>query len=90
MGESGGEGDGRGRPGSWDGRRGQSPHSRSQRSDAAPRHVEEGAGTGPGAQGGLNPTKQVIGLEDEQHLARHVVEELANLGEVVGRVVADL
>ena len=69
---------------------GRSPHSRGQCPDAASRHVEEGAGAGTGAQGGLDASQQVVGLEDEQHLARHVVEELADLGEVVGRVVADL
>lgn len=91
VGESGGKRyPPRGRPGSWEGSRGRSPHSRSQRSDAATRHVEEGAGAGTGAQGSLNATEQVIGLEDEEHLARHVVEELADLGEVVGCVVADL
>lgn len=73
-----------------EGRRGQRPHSRSQCPDAATRHVEEGAGTGAGAQGSLDATQQVVGLEDEQHLAWHVVEELADLGEVVGCVAANL
>lgn len=69
---------------------GRSPHSRGQCFDTASRHVEERAGAGAGAQGGLNAPQQVVGLEDEQHLAWHAVEELADLGEVVGRVVADL
>lgn len=69
---------------------GRSPHSRGQCPDAASRHVEEGAGAGAGAQGGLDASQQVVGLKDEQHLARHAVEELADLGEVVGCVVADL
>lgn len=72
------------------GRKGGSPHSLGQRSDAATRHVEEGAGAGTCAQGSFDATQQVVGLEDEQHLARHVAEELADLGEVVRRVVADL
>lgn len=63
---------------------------RSQCSDAATRHAEEGAGAGTRAEGGLNATQQVVGLEDEKHLARHVVEKLADLGEVVGCIVADL
>lgn len=75
---------------SWEGKGVRSPHSRGQCSDAAACHVEEGAGAGPGAQGGLDAAEQVVGLEEEQHLAGHVVEELADLGEVVGRVVADL
>lgn len=75
---------------SWEGKGGWSPHSRGQRPDAAARHVEEGAGAGPGAQGGLDASEQVVGLEEEQHLAGHMVEELADLGEVVGRIVADL
>lgn len=69
---------------------GRSPHSRGQCFDTASRHVEERAGAGAGAQGGLDAPQQVVGLEDEQHLAWHAVEELADLGEVVGRVVADL
>lgn len=61
-----------------------------QRPDAAPRHVEEGAGAGARAQGGLNAAEEIIGLQDEQHLARHVVQELADLRQVAGRVIANL
>lgn len=90
MGESGGE-QSRGHASEGAGaRRSRRPHSRGQRSDAAPRHVEEGAGAGARAQGGLDAAQEVVGLEDEQHLAGHVGEELADLGQVGGRVVADL
>lgn len=54
-------------------------HSLGQCPDTTPRHVEEGTGAGAGAQGGLNAAQQLIGLQDEQHLARHMVEELADL-----------
>lgn len=65
-------------------------YSLSQRPDTTPSHVEEGTGSGARAQGGLNAAEQIIGLQDEQHLARHTVKELADLGQVAGRIVANL
>lgn len=40
-------------------------YSLSQCPDTTPRHVEEGTGTRPGAQGGLNAAEEIIGLQDE-------------------------
>lgn len=65
-------------------------YSLSQCPDTTPRHVEEGAGAGARAQGGLNAAEEIIGLQDEQHLARHMVKELADLRQVAGRIIANL
>ena len=61
-----------------------------QGADAAAGHVEEGGGGGAGLQRGLDAAQQVVGLQQQQHLARHSVEQLADLGQVLRHVGADL
>lgn len=61
-----------------------------QSPDAAAGHVEEGGGGSSGLQGGFNAPQQVVGLEQQQHLPRNLVQQLADLGQVERCVASDL
>ena len=61
-----------------------------QSARAAAGHVDEGGGAGAGLQRGLDAPQQVVGLQQQQHLTGHAVQQLADLGEVEGRVGPDL
>lgn len=58
--------------------------------DAATRHVDEGGGVGAGVQTGLDAAQHIVGLEDEQQLARHAVEDVTDLQQVVAHLRLDL
>jgi len=58
--------------------------------DAAAGHVEEGGGGGARVQRRLDAPQEVVGLEQQQHLPRYPVEQLADLGQVERHVAAHL
>ena len=49
---------------------------------AAAGHVEEGAGAGAGLQDGLDAPQQVVGLQQQQHLPGHSVQQITDLREI--------
>ena len=56
---------------------------------AAARHRDEGACVRARLQHGLDASQQVVRLEDEQHLTRHAVQDVRDLGDVSGRLRLD-
>ena len=61
-----------------------------QGEDTAAGHGEVGAEVSWRVQGVLDATEEVVGLKDQYQLARHVVQELGDLGKVPGDILLNI
>ena len=61
-----------------------------QGQDAAAGHGEVGAEVGGSVQRVLNAAQKVVGLEDEDQLSGHSVQELSDLRQIVRNVLLNV